>query len=64
MTVRPALKQPEKNAKRDPGKKGWACYYCGNEGHIKQDCPQASKPPQLHVQSARDHNGGKTTPKA
>ena len=23
------LKQPEKNAQRDPGEKGWACYYCG-----------------------------------
>ena len=39
------LKQPEKNAQRDPGEKGWACYYCGKEGHLKQDCPQASKPP-------------------
>ena len=29
MAVRPALKQPEKNAQRDPGEKGWACYYCG-----------------------------------
>ena len=43
MAVRPALKQPEKNAQKDPGKKGWPCYYCGKEGHLKQDCPQASK---------------------
>ena len=27
----------------DPGEKGWACYYCGKKGHLKQDCPQASK---------------------
>ena len=45
MAVRPALKQPEKNAQRDPGEKGWACYYCGKEGHLKWDCPQASKLP-------------------
>ena len=41
MTVRIILKQPEKNAQRDPGEKGWACCYCGREGHLKQDCPQA-----------------------
>ena len=45
MAVRPALKQPEKNAQRDPGEKGWACYYCGKEGHLKWDFPQASKLP-------------------
>ena len=39
------LKQPEKNAQRDLGEKEWACYYCGKEGHLKWDCPQASKPP-------------------
>ena len=45
MAVRTVLKQPEKNAQRDPGEKGWACYYCGKEGHRQQDCPQASKLP-------------------
>ena len=45
MAVKTILKQPEKNAQRDPGEKGWACYYCGREGHLKQDCPQASKLP-------------------
>ena len=45
MAVRPALKQPEgKNAQRNQGEKGWACYYCGKEGHLQWDCPQASKP--------------------
>ena len=45
MAMKTILKQPEKNAQRDPGEKGWACYYCGGEGHLKRDCPQASKPP-------------------
>ena len=42
MAMKNVLKQPEKNAQRDPGEKGWACYYCGKEGHLKWDCPQAS----------------------
>ena len=46
MAMKIVLKQPEKNAQRDPGKKGWACCYCGKEGHLKRDCPQASKLPQ------------------
>ena len=47
MAMKNVLKQPEKNAQRGPGEKGWACYYCGKEGHLKQDCPQASKPPPV-----------------
>ena len=43
--VIPDLKQPEKNTQRDPGEKGWTCYYCGKKGHLKQECPQASKLP-------------------
>ena len=61
--VRTVLKQPERNAQRAPGEKGWACYYCGKEGHLKRDCPQASKPPLLHLWSARDHTGGETAPR-
>ena len=45
MAVRTVFKQPEKNAQRDPGEKGWVCYFCGKERHLKRDCPQASKPP-------------------
>ena len=63
MAMKTVLKQPEKNAQRDPGEKGWACYYCGKEGHLKRDCPQASKPSPLHVQSAKDHPGRETAPR-
>ena len=45
MAMKNFLKQPEKSAQRDPGEKGWACYSYGKEGHLKRDCPQASKPP-------------------
>ena len=34
-----------KNARRNPGEKGWTFYYCRKEGHLKWDYPQASKPP-------------------
>ena len=62
--MKTVLKQPEKNAQRDPGEKGWACYYCGKEGHLKQDCPQASKPPPYpHVWFAKDHTGRETAPR-
>ena len=37
MAMKTVLKQPEKNAPRDPGEKGWSCYYCGKEGHLKWD---------------------------
>ena len=39
MAMKTVLKQPKKNAQRDPGEKGWACYYCGKEGHLERDCP-------------------------
>ena len=35
----------------------------GKEGHLKQDCPQVSKLPRLHVLSAKDHTGGETAPR-
>ena len=63
MAMKNVLKQPEKNAQRGPGEKGYACYYCGKEGQLKQDCPQASKLPRLHVQSAKDHTGRETAPR-
>ena len=55
MAVRSALKQPEKNAQRDPGEKGWTCYHCGKEGHLKWDYPQASKLPSAPCMFVKDH---------
>ena len=60
MTMKNFLKPPEKDSQKDPGEKGWACYYCGKEGHLKCDYPQASKVPRLHVWSAKDHTGRET----
>ena len=45
MAMKTVLKQPEKNAQRDPGEKGWACYCSGKGASLERDCPQASKPP-------------------
>ena len=39
MSVRPAQKQLEKKTQKNPGEKGWACYYHGKERHLRQDCP-------------------------
>ena len=44
----------------DPGEKRRACYYCGKEGRLKRDCPQATKPARLQVRSAKDHTGRET----
>ena len=63
MAVRTVLKQPERNVQRAPGEKGWVCCYCGKEGHLKRDCPQAWKPPRLHIWTARYHTGGETAPR-
>ena len=46
MTAENVMNQPEeKIAQRSPGEKGKTCYYCGKEGRLKRDCPQASNPP-------------------
>ena len=63
MAMRTVLKQPEKNAHRDPGEKGWVWYYCGKEGNLKKNCPQTSKPP-LAPWSAKDHTARETAPRA
>ena len=60
MAVRIVLKQPEKNAQRDPGEKEWACYYCGKEGNFKQDSLRHLSRPWLHDRSPRDRTRGET----
>ena len=60
MAVRIFLKQPEKNAQRDPGEKRWACYYWGKDGHLKWDCPQACKLPPAPCLVCKDHTGRET----
>ena len=61
--VRTVLKQPEKDAQRDPGEEGWACHYCGKEGTSSGIALRHPSHPQLHVRSARDHTGGETAPR-
>ena len=45
MAVRSTLNSLRKSAQRNPGEKGWTCYYCRKKGHLKWVCPQASKLP-------------------
>ena len=64
MAMKNALKQLEKNAQRDPGEKGWACYNTverrGTSSGIALRHPSRS---WLHVRSAKDHTGRETAPR-
>ena len=61
--VRTILRRPEKSAQRDPGGKAGICYYCGKEGHLTWNCPQASKLPLNPCPACKDHTGGETAPR-
>ena len=63
MAVRTILKQPEKNAQRDPGEKGWAVIIVERRGTSSGIALRHLSRPQLHVQSAKYHTGGETAPK-
>ena len=63
MAMKNVLKQPEKNAQRGPGEKGWACYYCGKEGISSGIAFRHLSRPRLHVRSAKDHTGRETAPR-
>ena len=45
MSMKTILKQPEKNAQRDPGEKGWTCSYCGKEGLPQEGLPSGIQAP-------------------
>ena len=62
MAMKNFLKQPDKDAQRDPGEKGWACYYCGKEG-ARGNALRHLSSPQLHVWSTKDHTRRETTPR-
>ena len=63
MTVRTLLKQPEKNAQRDPGEKDGLAITVEGRGTSSKIALGHLSCPQLHVRSARDHTGGETAPK-
>ena len=60
MAIKNVLKQPEKNAQRDPGEKGWACYYCGITITSRGIALRHLSHLQLQVLSAKDHTGRET----
>ena len=63
MAMKNVLKQPEKNAQRDPGEKGWACYYCGITITSRGIALRHLSHLQLQVLSAKDHTGRETDPR-
>ena len=61
MAVRPALKQPEGKCPQRPRiKRDGLDITVDRRGHLKWDCPQASKPSLARAQSAKDHTGEET----
>ena len=60
MAVKTILKQPEKNAQRDPGEKDGLAITVEGRGTSSKIALGHLSCPQLHVRSARDHTGGET----
>ena len=60
MAIRTVLKQPEKNAQRDPGEKDGLAITVEGRGTSSKIALGHLSCPQLHVRSARDHTGGET----
>ena len=63
MAVRTVLKQPEKNAQRDPLKRDGLAITVERRGTSSRISLRHLSHPQLHVGSARDHTEGETAPR-
>ena len=61
MAVRTILKQPEKNAQRERGKRGEFAITVERRGTSSRISLRHLSCPQLHVRSARDCTGGETS---
>ena len=64
MAVKTAVNQPEeKNAQRDAGEKGQACYSVERRGISSEVALRRLSCPWLPVWSVKDHTGGETAPR-
>ena len=63
MAMRTFLKQPEKNAQRDPGKRDGLAITVERRGTSSGIALRHLSRPLLHVRSAKDHTGRETAPR-
>ena len=63
MAVRTILKQPEKNAQRDPLKRDGLAITVERRGTSSGIALRNRSRPRLRVWSARDHTGGEIAPR-
>ena len=63
MAVRTILKQPEKNAQRERGKRGEFAITVERRGTSSRIALRHLSRPQLHVLSAKDHTGREIAPR-
>ena len=63
MAVRTVLKQPEKNAQRDPLKRDVLAITVERRGTSSGIALRHLSHPRLHVGSAKDHSGRETAPR-
>ena len=63
MAMKNTLKQPEKNAQRDPVKRDGLAITVERRGTSSGIALRHLCCPWIHVQSARDHIGGETAPR-